>query len=128
MKDTLAKQCKSGPAEHHTFNEFNACYLAFYLSITVNKRQSGQNSRFVSLQTVGEALEFRDSTGFNLAYPGVELCCLTSAHEAKKLLDQVIDRLCCDAGLAQWQEVFLLVRLQFLNAPHQAPNAPLARK
>jgi hypothetical protein len=89
------------------------------LAIAVNERQSGQNSRFVSLQTVGEALEFLDTTGFHLAHPGVELCSLAGADEAKKLLYKLIDRLCHSTGLAHGQEFFLFFLRQVIKGANE---------
>src|SRR5258708_1483379 len=122
MKDTLAQQCESCPAKHHAFDEFDPGDLTFHLPIAVDECQSGQDSRFVSLKTIGKTLEFLDTTGFHLAQPGIELRSLTGVDKAKKLLDELIDRLCCGAGLTHGQEFFLLLLLQFLKWANEEPD------
>lgn len=67
MEHALAQQSKTSPPEHHTFDELNPGHLPFNLAIAVRERQPSQDRRFVSLQTIGKTLEFRDTTGFNLA-------------------------------------------------------------
>ncbi len=65
MDYPLPEQRKSCSAEHHAFDEFNSGHLTFYLPVAVNKRQSSQDRRFVSLQTSGKTLELREAS---LAY------------------------------------------------------------
>ncbi len=69
MEHSLPKERKPGPAKHHPLHELHPGHLAFCLPIAMNERSSGQDSRFVSLKTVDEALEILDTTSFHLAHP-----------------------------------------------------------
>lgn len=57
-----------------------------------------------------------------LAQPNVELYSLTGAHDAKKLLHELIYRLCHSACLAQSQQFLLLFLRQLLKGRHKEPN------
>lgn len=103
-------------------------YLAFYLPVVVNERQSSEDSRFIPLQAVGKTLEFLDTTGFHLAQPGVELCSLTSMHQAKKILYELIHGHGLSAGLAQSQKFFLLWLRQVIKGTNEEPDGFLGGK
>jgi len=72
LQNALAQQGKSSPAKHRAFDVFYPGDLTFHLAIAMNERESCQDSRFVSLKTVGKTLEFLDINGLDLAQLGVE--------------------------------------------------------
>ena len=69
MKHPLAEQRKTCPTIHRSLDQLELVHLAFHLPVAVDECSSGQDRHFVSLQTVGKALNLNNAALRNLLLP-----------------------------------------------------------
>ena len=77
-----------GKRKTHTnypFDELNPGDLPFRLSIVVRECESGQDSRFVPLNSIGKVVKLWDRAGTYLCQPTLKVFALSLADHLQKL-------------------------------------------
>src|SRR5690348_6784461 len=90
MENSLTEQRECRPSIHHALYEFEFIDFSFDQAVVLRKRQTCDNSRFVSFNTHNKALEFVNLAGSNVFKPGVELLACACAQHESELLNQLI--------------------------------------
>jgi hypothetical protein len=124
----LAQKRKSSPTIHHPFDELNPGDLAFRLSIVVRECESSQDSRFVSLDSVGKTVEFWNRTSTYLCQPTLKLLASSLADHLQKLLHQLVDGLDRFTCLTEGFEFCSLLLVKIIERTDKEPDRRLCLK
>jgi hypothetical protein len=84
------EQVKIGPAEHLSFDEFQAIHLSFDLPITPGRREGGTDCRVVTANALCKAFEFSKATVFGLDQPCIQVCASTFGQHRDKGLTEFV--------------------------------------
>jgi hypothetical protein len=92
MQHTQPKQIKCGPAKHQPFLELQAIDLRFHLAVVPGRREGGADSRIITTNASGKALEFDNPALFCLHEPAIQLTASSLSQYQHKPLAQLVRR------------------------------------